>query len=135
MKKLLIILIFCLTSTVIFAQHPKKNWFKITKHPDVSYVKKTKKEFVKGDMNQTKWIIVCLDKYRKERAVATQIGLLGVGLGGATFAFADKDQDKKVLGISAGVLVAISCILNLNAERNLNKKNLIFTGNGLSLKF
>lgn len=131
MKKLLVLFIFCLASMAIFAQQSKKELSK----GNIGSGKEIKKNITKGDMDQTKWIIESLDKYRSERSLASQLGILGIGVAGVSFAFENKPNDQRVLLITGGAFVAISYIISANSVRHLSKKNLTLTGNGLALRF
>ena len=134
MRKLLMLLVFCLASTVMFAQQTKNNWFKITRQPKINYENKTKKEFVKGEMDQTKWIIESLDKYKKESSLGYQIQFLGAAVGAVSFGYSGSPDQGNIL-IASGVIVFVGYFISANAVRHLNKNNLTFTGNGLALRF
>jgi hypothetical protein len=97
--------------------------------------KPTKRITIKGEMDQTKWIIESLDKYRKQKSLGSQIELLGVAVGGVSFGFSDKPDNQRIFLISGGVVVLIGYIVSTNAEHYLSKKNLTLTGNGLALRF
>ena len=139
MKKLLLLFVFCLISSVMFAQQTKKERFKVLDDAYRSYeqssAKKAKKVYAKGEMDQTKWIIESLDKYRKERLTALLLGIAGVGIAGGSFAIQNDPDIQVSAQIVGGALVFISYIATIAAERHLSKKNLTFTGNGLALRF
>jgi len=114
------LLVFCLASTMMFAQEG---------------VKPIKKQFNKSEMDQTKWIIECLDQYHKQKSLGSQIELLGLAVGGVSFGFADKPDNQRLFLSSGGVIVLVGYFISSNAEHYLSKKNLTFTGNGLALRF
>jgi len=134
MKKLLLLFVFCLICSVMFAQKVKKERFK---GDDIYYNsgKETKKEFVSGETDQTKWIIESLDKYRKESSLGTQIEILGFAAAAVSLGYSNKPDDQKVILIASGVTVLVGYLISANAVRHLSKKRLTLSGNGLSLRF
>lgn len=145
MKKLQLLFVFCLVSSIMFAQQTNKERKKIldaaysnldqSSSIDKSSVKKNKRDFAIGKMDQTKWIIESLDKYRKERLTALIVGIGGAGIACGSLAI-QNDSDLQVsVQIVGGALILVSYIATISAERHLSKKNLTFTGNGMILRF
>ena len=112
----------------MFAQETKKN------QDDIYYAPKSVTQWsAEADKDQAAKIVTCLDNYRKERQIAFGFAVAGIGCATAS-AFLEGDQQKTV-SLIGGVAMITGGIIYLRAERWLSRKNMTFTGNGVSLKF
>ena len=87
-----------------------------------------------ADKDQALHIIKCLDNYKKERAAAYSIGIVGIGLAAITPTITDKST-RDIFVYSAGGVGVISALVFLNAEKWISAKRLLIAPNGVTFRF